>query len=126
MSNSEVKSICGAVKFIAAVFRQDPEELKAKYGLPTKAKAKELKHTRVCQSCGNLFVNTQGDSKVCPDCRVVEVVCDECGRLFPRNQNDLLWRFQRGYRHAFCNLRCFGAYIGKHYGFKRKEELDEE
>lgn len=52
MSSEEIKveSTCGAFNLLGAIFGEDPEKLKERHGLPTRARAREVKHTRACPS----------------------------------------------------------------------------
>lgn len=113
----KVKSPCGALRLVAAIFGQDPRKILNKYGIsPSK------KHIR-CENCGNYFVPSKqvGFLKdICPECRIknVKLVCDECGNILERPMKDSLYRLSElSYRHVFCDRTCLGRYAGKHYGF---------
>lgn len=108
----EVKSDCGAVGLLAAIFGKDANKLKQHYGLPPKP------YPYRCLDCGKILSNKWGRCRECYiKSRQVKVVCSECGEAFEIQQSDLITRTNLGYQHFFCNRQCFGRYAGKHYGF---------
>lgn len=109
-----VRSDCGAVSLLAAIFGEDPDKLKLRFGLPVKLRGRPQ---RFCESCGSLFSFTSS-SQLCSACRTIHLACAECGRLFSRRTKQVIYQFnKKGYQYTFCNRRCLGSYAARHYGF---------
>lgn len=108
----KTKSICGAVNLLAAIFHEDANELKIKYGLPTAYHP--CLHCRQLTDKRNPFCSNQ--------CRCayahIKVVCDECGVIFDRLQGQLIyWIGKRNQKHVFCSRKCLGKFTARNYGF---------
>ena len=114
-----VKSTCGAVSLLAAVFGRDVDQLKALYGLPTKRP--------LCPVCGNP-IPIYNEIYCSIDCRKkdswIELSCDICGILFKRRKSEIICRTNHPWaltgktqQHWFCSRRCKSIFAGKTYGF---------
>lgn len=108
-------SLCGSVDLLAAIFGQDREWLRSKYGLPS-----PYPH---CMNCGNrLSAKRSIKSGFCSQkCRNlyahIQVSCSECGTLFDCVQSRVIISTRRGYKRIFCSQRCLGKFAGRNYGF---------
>ena len=121
----EVKSTCGAVKLLSAIFRvlpgKDQDRLKEQYGLPRKRRGDE----HFCRSCGQSYEGGMG-RRYCKKCQLVTVLCDECGEPCLKSISTIIyWIGKRGQQHCFCSNTCKGRYMGRHYGFGAHPEYNQ-
>jgi hypothetical protein len=79
---------------------------------------KTIRHDqpRPCKVCTIPFVR-KGSKTICDSCRLRSGPCDACGALVTID-------IKRGgaaarYKHRFCNKKCQGTWLGKHYGTGR-------
>lgn len=115
--SDEVKSACSAANLAAAILNENPNIIKAKFGLPLNGKQ--------CLNCGNLipynhfyFCNRHCQSAYTKEHSWVMVSCSECGHLFPREIYKLKHSIGKdNQQYTFCNHRCQGKWAAKHYGF---------
>ncbi len=110
-----VKSPCGAADLLAAILSRNPDEVRAKFGLP-------LQHPLpvLCPVCNKAI----GQDGKCHQLHKVTMACDECSLLFERREKQVIWNSNyinpttgRAYEHQFCTQQCLGRWLGKHRGF---------
>lgn len=111
-----VESPCGAADLLAAVFGEDTNNLRKRFGLPQTGVHPS------CQQCGKPLSILIGKTGLCSACirenAWIEVACSECGTLKKRRASEIISHTSRqGYEHFFCNRKCRGRWAGKHYGF---------
>lgn len=113
MSIVSVKSTCGAVKLLSAIFclpKQEQVRLKDRLGLPVPK----------CVVCGAMDCKLDKNG-LCLECftkqRSVMVECSQCHKLFARYIYQVVDGTKRNYKHFFCDRRCLGRWTASHYGF---------
>ena len=116
----EVKSLCGAVNLLAAIFGENKVKLKIKYGL--------LPPFPLCLYCQEPLITKQHQrmgfcsNKCKRNYNTLTLVCDECGVIFLREKAQILNRFRRGYKKVFHSQKCLGKRTGREYGFAKHPE----
>lgn len=87
-----------------------------------------------CANCNQKFYNWSKTAVFCSmDCRKEYsrglFTCDYCGRVFKRHVSQVAKNMRMhpeiNNPHVFCDRHCFGKYVAKLHGFKRKPELHE-
>jgi hypothetical protein len=99
-------SDCGAVNLLAALFNENPNKYRVKFGLQTT--------DRFCIVCNHPL--EQNQRKFCSrkcyhEYNNIEVSCSQCGRLFRRTKSLVINR-----EHSFCSIECRNLYQGKKLG----------
>ncbi len=113
--DTEVKSICGAVKLLEVIGEVHDGRLQIKFGTMA-----------VCPMCkeqpAGKIRQRNNPLGLCNSCLVksrwTEVECAGCGK-------SILWRTcwmisrikTRKQKDFYCSHKCAGKYLGKHYGF---------
>ena len=109
-------SICGAVDLLSAIFCEDKERMRLRFGLPLSVNKYK------CLNCGKIVYRTSPVRFCSGECRrkynIIQVSCSECGALFPLGRYDLNDRTKNHkISEIFCSRKCFGRYVGRNYGF---------
>ena len=113
-------SICGAVDLLAAIFGEDKEKLRLRYGLPTKRKLYR------CLNCGKPTPHREFCNQFCKhEYSFISLECPQCGRIFSYRGSEVIYRLnhvQTGngkvQERIFCSIRC----RVKFYGFRAHPE----
>ena len=121
MTEARTKSPCGAADLLAAIFGEDADKVRAKFGLPLKRK---------CPICGSYLRKGRCNRPHSTGRgRRVTIACDECGKHFERLEKRVIWEanhatslIPEGKQHYFCNRKCYGKWFAKHYGFQAHPE----
>lgn len=112
-------SLCGAVDLLAAIFSEDAERLRRRYGVPTRY--------NYCLLCGKRIKEGQevcGRRQCIHQWHNVPLACDVCGKVVYRWKSQVIYHMSKPasltgkpYQHVFCTRRCQGEWLSKHYGF---------
>lgn len=116
MATKQVEmSQCGAVDLLAAIFCENRQLLRLKFGLPSR-------YTR-CLNCGQPFLPEDDSNLFCSlKCRHeylwIQRICCECGDLFYRVASQVIYKTEKKRQGMwFCSKKCQGKYLGKQWGF---------
>ena len=115
------KNLCATLQEIGTksnCSRQYVHEILAGCNLPTKKYIPKY----LCNNCGIVIpkMNKYFCSEKCEkEFILVPLICDQCGETFKRRQGDIrgALRFNNSDKKWFCTKKCYGAYVGIHYGF---------
>jgi hypothetical protein len=108
-----------AVKY--GVSREYVRQVLSHAGLSTK----RLVQKHACINCGEIKCKRIGQNFCSNGClqefHKVTLICDYCGKSFQRLLSEAYWTLRavgKGKKKLwFCNKKCNGSYVARHYGF---------